>query len=158
MPDVIDSPFDAEGRDYPFTSGATFLFQLEEHILCGKICSKYEHGVRKKGCVWASWCSTTFILRAYVGQTAQCISSRLCAHLNNVQKKMETSHLTPLIECCGCKPYFKNSAILCHDSAQCMREIVEVAEVQLDDFECVSTTSMALSEKEAAFLKKSRLG
>lgn len=89
--------------------------------------------------------------RVYVGQTARCVNSRLREHQNNVHKRKDGNLSTHCGECPKCEPYFRNSVILFHDSDQRTREIVEAAEMQLGDFECVSTTSVALSDKEAAF-------
>lgn len=92
--------------------------------------------------------------RVYVGQTGRCINSRLREHQNNVLKRKNGNLSNHCAECQGCEPYFSNSVTLFHDSDQRTREIVEAAEMQLGDFECVSTTSIALSVKEAVFLKK----
>ena len=90
--------------------------------------------------------------RPYIGQTGRCLNHRLREHANRVEGGRDGNLAIHCHEC-GCKPLFQQCTTVFHDGDQRTREIVEAAKMQWEGSNCVSMTSVLLTQKEMSFLE-----
>ena len=91
----------------------------------------------------------------YIGQTGRCINDRLREHCCNVKNKVSSgSFLAMHCKTCACTPLFDRCVVLGRSRNQLTREIIEANSIAKCVKLCVSTPSIALSEKEIDFLER----
>lgn len=93
--------------------------------------------------------------RTYVGQTGRCLNKRLLEHKYNVTVRI-SGHLGIHCRDCECAPQFNNTKVLRRSSDKVTREIMEAQNIVKLQDSCVSAPSIALLDKELAFLSGAR--
>lgn len=89
--------------------------------------------------------------RYYVGQTGRCINERLREHMYNVDHYKQ-GWLSVHCSTCGCRPIFSECSIVARCRDRTTREIIEAEKICSLKDACVSTPSVALTDKEKLFL------
>lgn len=89
--------------------------------------------------------------KIYIGQTGRCINDRLREHANCV-KNANSGNLAIHCRDCKCTPLFDQCYLIARNRNQTTREIIEAKEIARAGDCCVSTPSLALTEKEMYFL------
>lgn len=111
--------------------------------------------LRYERVVWCSLplsCETTQIV-----QTGRCLNDRLRERSNNVNNGTSgfwATHRQP----CGCKPVFNHSTIASRGRIQLARELMEAEAIGRLGDKCVSSTSLALTDKEGTLLAAASRG
>lgn len=91
--------------------------------------------------------------KEYIGQTGRCLNDRLREHNNNIANA-NSGHLGIHCRDCGCFARLDNCAVLGRSKNQLTREIIEAENIARREAQCVSTPSLALSEKELHYLDR----
>lgn len=90
--------------------------------------------------------------RVYIGQTGRCFNERAREHRLAVSSNMG-GHLADHCKRCGCEPLLNETTFLRRAKNKTEREIIEAVFIKRAGEKCVSTPSLALSDKEVSFLK-----
>lgn len=90
----------------------------------------------------------------YIGQTGRCLNDRLREHACNVRSGND-GYLAQHVTRCGCEVQFDKTVVLQKHKDERTRLIIEAAHIA-EHGACVSKPSIALSDKELAFLNISR--
>lgn len=91
--------------------------------------------------------------KRYIGQTGRCLNERLREHSNNVNNNTG-GWLASHCKQHGCKPLFDKCAIVAKHKNQLTQDILEAHLIAKAEHECVSTASVALSNRERGFLSR----
>lgn len=89
--------------------------------------------------------------RCYVGQTGRCLNDRLREHAYAIKTGTGSTLAAHVSSCNACKsrsPDFGRCKVLKHYRDQRRREIYEAFIIHKRGIKCVSTPSVALTEKE----------
>ena len=87
----------------------------------------------------------------YIGQTERCVNIRLAEHRRASASKSPRYNLTDHLDECGCSPIFDNTVVLHSERKQINRLCLESMCIYSDK-NCISDASLALSQRETAFL------
>lgn len=92
--------------------------------------------------------------KCYVGQTGRCVNDRLREHRAAVSALAAGGHLADHCRRCpGCTPAFDKTRVLGSARDQTSREIREAFHIYREGVNCVSTPSIALTDKEIGYLR-----
>lgn len=92
--------------------------------------------------------------KVYIGQTGICFNERAMEHVR-CSSNASGGHLSLHCRHCkpvGCKPLLQDSTFLAKKSDQLTREVLEAVAILDNGGACISTPSVALTEKEKRFL------
>lgn len=87
----------------------------------------------------------------YVGQTGRCLNERLKEHLYNVDRSKQ-GWLSAHCSTCGCRPRYSDCSIVAKSRDRITREIIEAGKIFSLKDDCVSTPSVALTDREKIYL------
>lgn len=95
--------------------------------------------------------------RSYVGQTGRCINDRLREHNLSLNSTVG-GHLPLHCQACKCTPSLQKTSIIGRFQEKHTREIFEAFSILRLGERCVSQPSVALTDKEIAFLQSFECG
>ncbi|XP_077516534.1 uncharacterized protein LOC144126337 [Amblyomma americanum] len=92
--------------------------------------------------------------RAYTGQTGRCLNERLMEHSNDVSNTAKRNLGVHCLKCPSrpCKPLFQDCTALDKNAHQSTREIMEALHILKLGEDCVSSPSIALTNREVDYL------
>lgn len=101
----------------------------------------------------AEWCIKflSHVGKVYIGQTGRCINTRLREHALTL-KSTPSGHLAMHVRDCSCTPLLSDTKVIRRFKDKRNREIFEAQTIQANGGNCVSTPSLALTEKEVQYL------
>lgn len=92
--------------------------------------------------------------KVYIGQSGRCLNDRLREHRRNVEGGKE-GWLALHCRDCACRPIFTDCVVLGKSKDRLTREIMEAYVIADKGTDCVSTPSIALTDRERSFLAAS---
>lgn len=143
-------------------SGVDLLFSAPNKL--GGLCKRVNQEEARKHCTKSH--ATPFVQceegvvyeiplsckKSYIGQTGRCLNDRLREHANSLKTGTGSMLVQHVKTCNSCVPDFEACRVLKRYRGQRTREICEAFLIHSRGSSCVSTPSVALLDKELAYL------